>query len=416
MDTDSDISELDQRELSEALTLDKWAPQLGYAEDPETPLTADTFPSKSGGKPAWLNPEHVLNVERATCGNCDQPMCLLLQLYTPEDHPEEAFHRTVYVFCCRDGGCLKQDWRKSFKVYRSQLPRENPYWPPTSEEDDDNEEEEEKNGKEITFSAKEFEPPMLCVICGMAGTKKCGRCQATHYCSRQHQLVDWNMCRHKEFCNKTLTSKEKDTVQRLRQLRVFDEKEIVNEPEGKGEDGKEEEEQRKFFEENKENDGARSAKANFDESSALVPAGDETYGDSAVDVDETFLKFQLRIQLYPEQVIRYDRVEYDMPDREPLWVQKNFKPSAIPDCDRCGRPRTFEFQILSTLLNFLGVSHIATDSLDWGSLYVYTCKYNCPIGNDVFAEEYIWKQDFSADGMKLGPKEEELLRRGHARG
>ncbi|KAI7866711.1 hypothetical protein BDF14DRAFT_1809138 [Spinellus fusiger] len=30
---------------------EQWIPQLGYAEDPETPLTADTFPSKSGGKP-----------------------------------------------------------------------------------------------------------------------------------------------------------------------------------------------------------------------------------------------------------------------------------------------------------------------------------------------------------------------------
>jgi hypothetical protein len=48
-DTDSDVSELDPKELSEAL--DKYAPQLGYAEDPETPLTADSFPSKSGGKP-----------------------------------------------------------------------------------------------------------------------------------------------------------------------------------------------------------------------------------------------------------------------------------------------------------------------------------------------------------------------------
>ncbi|KAG0170380.1 Programmed cell death protein 2 [Apophysomyces sp. BC1034] len=376
MDTDSDISDLDQRELSEALALDKWAPQLGYAEEPETPLTADTFPSKSGGKPAWLNPEHVLDVEKATCGNCDQPMSLLIQ------------------------------------VYRSQLPRENPYWPPPPEDD-----EEEEDMNEIQFTAKEFVAPSLCVICGMAGTKKCGRCHAAHYCSRQHQLVDWNTCQHKEFCNKSLGAKEKAIVDQLRQSRIFEEKEIVNEPEGKGEDGKEEEEQRKFFEENQDGQkqAAQPADANFDQSSALVPTGDESYGDSSVDVDEMFLKFQLRIQLYPDQVIRYDRVEYDMPDREPLWVQEKGKPTDIPDCDRCGKPRTFEFQILSTLLNFLGVSHVATDSLDWGSLYVYTCKHNCSLGSDIFAEEFIWKQDFSTDGMKLGPKEEEYLRSRNAR-
>lgn len=50
-DSDSDVSELDAKELSQALSTDQWAPMLGYCEDPETPLTADTFPSKSGGKP-----------------------------------------------------------------------------------------------------------------------------------------------------------------------------------------------------------------------------------------------------------------------------------------------------------------------------------------------------------------------------
>lgn len=50
-DSDSDVSELDRREISDALAAEKWAPQLGYCEDPETPLTADSFPSKSGGKP-----------------------------------------------------------------------------------------------------------------------------------------------------------------------------------------------------------------------------------------------------------------------------------------------------------------------------------------------------------------------------
>lgn len=50
-EADSDVSDLDQQQLGQAMVVDKWAPQLGYCEDPETPLTADTFPSKSGGKP-----------------------------------------------------------------------------------------------------------------------------------------------------------------------------------------------------------------------------------------------------------------------------------------------------------------------------------------------------------------------------
>ncbi|KAL1929969.1 hypothetical protein VTP01DRAFT_1123 [Rhizomucor pusillus] len=387
-EADSDVSDLDQQQLGQAMVVDKWAPQLGYCEDPETPLTADTFPSKSGGKPAWLNPEHILDVDKARCGVCEQPLALLVQLYTPEDQPEEAFHRTVYVFCCKDGACLKADWKKCFKVYRSQLPRDNPYYPPTQDDESDNDD------VAIDFTPKKFTPPPQCVICGLSAPKTCGRCHTPHYCSRQHQMVDWNMCRHKEFCNKDMSKDEMETVERLRRGRIFAEKEIVNEPEGLGQDGKEEEAQK-----------AHAQEQQASESNALALRGDEAYENSKVDVDEAFLKFHIRIGLYPDQVIRYERVEYNMPDREPLWVQEGQKPSVIPDCERCGGPRTFEFQILSTLLNFLGISHIAVDSLDWGSLYIYTCKRNCPVGSDIFAEEYLWKQDFSADGMNLaGPR------------
>ncbi|KAG1051324.1 hypothetical protein G6F43_006462 [Rhizopus delemar] len=397
-DSNSDVSELDPKELSEVV-LDQYAVQLGYAEDPEAPLTADSFPSKSGGRPIWLNPEHVLSMEKVTCGNCEQPMVLLLQLYTPEDHPPEAFHRTIYVFCCKNGGCVKQDWMKSFKAYRTQLPRDNPYYPPPTESDD----EESENDTQQQFTPKQFKAPSLCVVCGIAGTKVCGKCGSAAYCSREHQMADWNMCRHKEFCGKSISAEDQTTIDNLRLSRVFTEKEIVSEPEGKGVDGEEEESQEAFFKENNPDEKP--------DSRALVLAGDEAEEDTKVEVDDTFLQFQLRIQLYPDQVVRYDRVEYDMPEREPLWVQANYRPESIPACDRCGGPRTFEFQILSTLLNYIGVNHIASDSLDWGSLYIYSCKANCSVGDDAYAEEIVWKQDFSSDGVQLGPKEAELLRR-----
>lgn len=49
--SDSDVSELNNNDIgasSDAVT------QLGYAEEPETPLTADSFPSKSGGLPVRI--------------------------------------------------------------------------------------------------------------------------------------------------------------------------------------------------------------------------------------------------------------------------------------------------------------------------------------------------------------------------
>ncbi|KAI8969940.1 programmed cell death protein 2 [Mycotypha africana] len=391
-DSNSDVSDLNP-ELSQSQISKEYTAQLGYVEDPESPLTADTFPSKSGGKPAWLNPEKFLTVKDVTCGNCSQPMSLLLQLYTPEDEPEEAFHRTVYVYCCRNGSCVKQDWKNSFKVYRSQLPRENPYYPATPNADDDDESIADEKVLE-SFTPKSFKPPIQCSICGLGGAKLCGQCGNAAYCCKEHQMVDWNLCQHKQFCQKpTLTETEQKTVNHLRSLRIFTEKEIVSEPEGKDKDEEEEEKQAEFFK-------ANNPEEKSSDSKALVLAGDEAEEDTQA-VDEAFLNFQLKIEANPDQVLRYERVEYDMPALEPLWVQAHQKPATIPNCDRCHGPRTFEFQILSTLLNYIGIDHVALDSLDWGSLYIFSCKQNCPVGDDVFAEEFIWKQDFSKEGMQL---------------
>lgn len=56
--SDSDVSELDNHDIgasSNAVT------QLGFAEDPEEPLTADSFPSKSGGRPVSRNSQKIFN-------------------------------------------------------------------------------------------------------------------------------------------------------------------------------------------------------------------------------------------------------------------------------------------------------------------------------------------------------------------
>ncbi|GAB5593480.1 hypothetical protein Unana1_08380 [Umbelopsis nana] len=383
--SDSDVSELDNNDIgasSHAVT------QLGFAEDPETPLTADTFPSKSGGLPIWLNPEHIL--KEVTCQVCERPMVLLVQLYTPEDHPSEAYHRTVYVFCCKDGACHKKNWRKCFKVYRSQLARVNSYYSPSSESDSEDDEDEEQ------WQPRKFDAPHLCAICGVQGTKTCGKCHNEYYCSREHQLVDWTLAGHKQACCQTLSETQQTEINSKRRQLVFAEKEIVSEPEGLGADREEEEAQKQF---QKEQTGSED----IAETRALVPAGDEIYENSAVDVDQAFLKFQLKVQLYPEQVIRYTRTEYRHEDVEPLWVSDEGKPDPkmdVPPCSACGAERSFEFQIISTLLNYLGVSHVATDSLDWGSLYVYTCKENCPTQSN-YIEEVLWKQDFSEEGVQL---------------
>lgn len=328
--------------------------ELGFAEPPESPLLAKNFPNKIGGKPEWLNPECILSADQVRCEVCRKPMILLVQLYTPEDYPPEAFHRTIYVFCCKDGSCHEISWEKSFKVFRSQLPKNNPYW-------QENE------------SDKKFLPAKQCTVCGLLGSKMCGKCNTVNYCSKEHQVHHWTLGQHKIHCN--TTSKPPASLQTIaehdnhcRKLVLFPEFEVVTEQEGNPE-----KDQRDDDDDDDENS------LNEANSKALVPVGDEVYENTEVDVDKSFLKFQKRIEQYPDQMLRYNRLEYGCEkNAEPLWVSNIGKPTVkdIPSCPYCGQERTFEFQILSTLLNYLEIDHLQRGSLDWGTLLVYSCKVN----------------------------------------
>ncbi|KAG9301675.1 hypothetical protein G9A89_016746 [Geosiphon pyriformis] len=393
--------------------------ELGFAEPSEYPLTADTFPSKIGGKPAWLNPRYILSAEEVTCGVCKSPMILLAQLYAPKDHPSQAYHRMIYVFCCKKGSCHKTSWQKSLKVFRSQLPKKNPYWPslPSTPQKKESGEHVEKNskadndsellvenlsgkkkeGKSNGNSSKSFETAKQCFVCGLLGSETCGKCQIPQYCSKDHQIEHWNTGNHKKYCN-TPSSGDSSTIesdtQILCQKRVlFPEYEIISEPEINGDIDKDKVD--KAFLKKKKDQSSVIGDQEYEESQ-------ETYEKSKVEVDRAFLKFQKKIQLDPYQVLRYARVESELKtEPEPLWVSENGKPSTIKDiqpCLHCGQPRTFEFQILSTLLNYLDIDHTQPNSLDWGTLLVYTCKQNCHVNKETnYVQEIIWRQVFTEE-------------------
>ena len=59
-------------------------------------------------------------------------------------------------------------------------------------------------------------------------------------------------------------------------------------------------------------------------------------------------------------------------------------------------------QILSTLIAALGVDDTAKDSLDFGTLHVYTCTATCDPPPDGYALELAVHQPFAADGVDLG--------------
>lgn len=139
---------------------------------------------KVGGRPIWLNPVDLPDLaKQQTCGVCDSPLSFILQIYSPVDDVEEAFHRALYLFCCRNKDCVD---KSSVRCLRAQLPKKNPFYSldPQSEED------AEGKGKGSKVA--------LCVICGSLGNKSCGNCHAVHYCSRHHQKKHWKM--HKQSC------------------------------------------------------------------------------------------------------------------------------------------------------------------------------------------------------------------------
>jgi pre-rRNA-processing protein TSR4 len=92
---------------------------VGVVEDISPPFnTRFMFPSKVGGKPAWLVPRSLPGVR---CDNCDNPMTFLLQVYAPDQERADAFHRSLMVFTCLRCRCF-------LKCLRSQLPLANDFY------------------------------------------------------------------------------------------------------------------------------------------------------------------------------------------------------------------------------------------------------------------------------------------------
>jgi len=104
--------------------------ELGFAEKPEDPnkLSSPYFPSKIGGKPAWLDPVNLPQPEDLVCKKCNKPLVFLLQVYAPIDHLSHCYHRTLYLFCCREPLCHSQNSTDPFLVLRCNLPQANSFY------------------------------------------------------------------------------------------------------------------------------------------------------------------------------------------------------------------------------------------------------------------------------------------------
>ncbi|KPP59670.1 programmed cell death protein 2-like, partial [Scleropages formosus] len=303
------------------------------------------------------------------CDKCHAPCALLLQVYAPIADRERAFHRTLFVFCCRSPACYSHNDSRCFKVFRSQLPRRNEFYsydPPPEEEPV----ESDVDAGVLRSGLK------LCRVCGCLGPKSCSRCHSATYCSKEHQTMDWRAA-HKNEC----AGKESSGAGGLNTF-LFPEFELVTEPEDLPDNDDEQSDAPEQMRGNLSSDCGSLQNDEWEEKELEDMAMHETE-DSKV-----FQRFKRRTAPEPHQVLRYCR------GGSPLWVSAEHVPSAdtIPDC-ACGAKRVFEFQVMPQLLNHL---HVDTPdvSIDWGTLAVYSCEYSCDQGNSYWPE-FIWKQDFT---------------------
>lgn len=344
--------------------------ELGFVEKRAAwKLRSKFFPSKVGGKPAWLNLKDLPAVSELYCPNCNKPCVFLLQVYAPYD-TEESFHRTLFIFMCKDGKCYKRNSNKNFVILRSQLPRKNGFYsfePPVENEKDSNTPSTQENVS-------------LCEVCGCRGTLTCSQCKSESYCTSEHQRIDWRDG-HKNACNSDSLENAKCAKKKKNSF-LLPEFDLVMDTEDLPPEVPEKSDQEKMREYSEFMRGP------------MAPADNDSIAVGEIESvtkkkDKVFRKFQKRVNYEPEQVLRYDR------HGEPLWVSTENIPlvADIPQC-KCGARRLFEFQVMPQLLNYLSMDDTG-DSVDWGTLIIYTCANSCSVANSAYVPEFLWKQDFS---------------------
>ncbi|PON40533.1 Programmed cell death protein [Parasponia andersonii] len=356
---------------------------LGFVKKPKNPrsLFRHFFPSKAGGVPAWLDPVNLPSGRSFLCDICGEPLHFMLQVYAPED-VEYAFHRTLFVFICTSMACLRQDqheqWKRhpnkpsrSVKVFRCQLPRDNPFYSSEPPKKDD-----KPSGAGVP----------LCTWCGTwKGIKACSSCQKALYCSEKHRVKHSQLghdydCQRVRIASDSLDSGLSNSgtisveLQKVACTSLWPELKIIQEDESAFET--------RMSEENGCSNSLVSRNRTDDTIMSLMK---EFEGD---DERKSWASFEERISLAPEQVLRYCRT----PGAKPLWPLSSGRPSKadIPKCNYCSGPLRFEFQILPQLLYYFRVRN-DVDSLDWATIAVYACEASCD-SNVAYKEEYAWVQ------------------------
>uniref|UniRef100_A0A7S3V5N7 Programmed cell death protein 2 C-terminal domain-containing protein n=1 Tax=Chaetoceros debilis TaxID=122233 RepID=A0A7S3V5N7_9STRA len=348
--------------------------QLGFSEPLRDPsdidLVAHNSPDwsewdggKIGGSPSWLNPEDLPKGAPLRCKVCARRnaesgadiqegtlLRFIAQIYSPADSEtgnDNAFHRSLYVFCCPNKHCSSaENAHESVVVLRGQLPRLNKFYPSQCHNEIDGWGKHKSNAWNID----------TCVICGQRST---GRCPLSdqYFCCKQHQS-DYNKARKKKIAH--------DDVD-LSPYRFVESELVVEEEPSESSSGVDE----------------IAAAEKINESSLFADDPEHSEGDELLEqsdlnqmtmtgsttgtVDPVTVWFYTRVGRadgdVKGQCLRYcrweecpDEYDEDEQDYGPLWISSSNQPSVekdIPRCESCGSKRKFEFQIMPQIINFM---------------------------------------------------------------
>lgn len=410
-DDDEDEEDEDEDEDENGVT-----ELVGYLEKPTSSpeerklLQRRNFPSKVGGKPAWLVPE-VLPQLVCDCtreadggGCCGRPLRFLMQVYASRGRQQPgAFHRALHLFVCTS--CQPSRLR----AFRAQLPWENPFYSPDPPD------------AEKILAEPAGDPELAQLVCWDCGLPDCGRSSADDEAEALEEEVPV----------------EHRCVECARRLRngdgpaMFPERELLVEdacwPEEEEPEAPEAAPPRDEAEEEEEQEPAGFvAKEAANQADAVLEAAQGQ--GSNEELEEKLREYKQRIKEDPAYALDrseervFDEWSKEQGERddvfskfrgfanenkghvvrhafggEPLWFCSPGRPNGgPPPCPNCGGPRVFELQVQPQLITLVadgsgrqGEWDLAR-RLDFGTVCVFVCAASCDAPEGVrYVEEHV---------------------------
>lgn len=433
------VTEEEDDEESEELEEDE--DSVAFLEDPpaskneERLLTRRMFPSKLGGKPAWLVPRQLPSAPNAPsspapgadaiappageaaeleCRRCGRPLRFLLQIYASRecDRPE-AFHRGLHLFVCTS--CQPNEAR----LFRAQLPQENEFY----SSDRPNEQAISNNLRK----KGDRDPTLDQFCCGVCGLPRSEQGAVQHPASAKDSGgAKKGIAEICQECARRKRNGEGPAIFQERELRT-EEAEIPEEEDDDGVDasgsgcGESEEVEEVFTPgaaeakglgrdlvaeadivlDSARRKGASAAvlekleeyKAKAAESSEHLLDGSEQqvfdeYCKEKGVKDEVFSTFNRFAAANNGHVVRYNF------GGQPLWFCTPGRPDGSPPpCQNCGAPRVFEFQVQPQLIALLSGTTDVAQRLDFGTICCFVCKRSCTAPDSrPYLEEFVCVQ------------------------